>query len=109
VVNTLQILTFSGLAFFLLLPVMGRTNTLSLDLDWLYRSPGPAVFRAVTAVVSAARARTEDGIRAAAAAAAAAAARLSSPTGLLARTRTVGGMVGWVIALLVLYLILNFV
>ena len=37
------------------------------------------------------------------------AARSSGPRGLLARTRTVGGMVGWVIALLVLYLILNFV
>ena len=109
VVNTLQLLSFSGLAFFLLLPVMRRTDTLSLDLDWLYRTPGPAAFRAATAVISAARARTEDRVRAAAAAVAAAAASLSSPSGLLARTRTVGGMVGWVIALLVLYLILNFV
>ena len=109
VVNTLQLLSFSGLAFFLLLPVMRRTDTLSLDLDWLYRTPGPAAFQAATAVISAARARTEDRVRAAAAAVAAAAASLSSPTGLLARTRTVGGMVGWVIALLVLYLILNFV
>ena len=109
VVNTLQLLSFSGLAFFLLLPVMRRTDTLSLDLDWLYRTPGSAGFRAATAVISAARARTEDRVRAAAAAVAAAAASLSSPSGLLARTRTVGGMVGWVIALLVLYLILNFV
>ena len=109
VVNTLQLLSFSGLAFFLLLPVMRRTDTLSLDLDWLYRTPGPAAFRAAMAVISAARARTEEWVRAAAAAVAAAAASLSSPTGLLARTRTVGGMVGWVIGLLVLYLILNFV
>ena len=109
VVNALQLLSFSGLAFFLLLPVMRRTDTLSLDLDWFYRRSGPAVFRAAMAVISAAQARTEDRVRAGANAVVTAAARLSSPTGLLARTRTVGGMVGWVIALLVLYLILNFV
>lgn len=33
----LQLLMFSGLAFFLLLPMMQRTLTVSLDLDWLWR------------------------------------------------------------------------
>lgn len=33
----LQLLMFSGLAFFLLLPLMQRTLTVSLDLDWLWR------------------------------------------------------------------------
>ena len=33
----LQLLLFSGLAFFLLLPWMQRTLTLSLDTDWLWR------------------------------------------------------------------------
>jgi multicomponent Na+:H+ antiporter subunit D len=33
----LQLLLFSGLAFFLLLPMMKRTNTLTLDTDWLWR------------------------------------------------------------------------
>jgi len=33
----LQLLLFSGLAFFLLLPLMRRTLTVSLDLDWLWR------------------------------------------------------------------------
>jgi len=33
----LQLLLFSGLAFFLLLPMMQRTNTLTLDTDWLWR------------------------------------------------------------------------
>jgi len=28
---------FSGLAFFLLLPLMKRTETISLDTDWLWR------------------------------------------------------------------------
>jgi multicomponent Na+:H+ antiporter subunit D len=33
----LQLLMFSGLAFFLLLPLMQRTLTVSLDFDWLWR------------------------------------------------------------------------
>jgi len=33
----LQLLLFSGLAFFLLLPLMRRTLTISLDFDWLWR------------------------------------------------------------------------
>ncbi|RLQ22268.1 Na(+)/H(+) antiporter subunit D [Seongchinamella sediminis] len=33
----LQLLLFSGLAFFLLLPLMKRTETISLDVDWLWR------------------------------------------------------------------------
>lgn len=37
VVFYLQLLLFSGLAFFLLLPLMRRTQTVSLDTDWLWR------------------------------------------------------------------------
>lgn len=33
----LQLLLFSGLAFFVLLPLMKRTMTISLDSDWLWR------------------------------------------------------------------------
>jgi multicomponent Na+:H+ antiporter subunit D len=33
----LQLLLFSGLAFFLLLPLMKRTLTISLDTDWIWR------------------------------------------------------------------------
>jgi multicomponent Na+:H+ antiporter subunit D len=40
VVTQLQLLLFSGLAFFLLLPQMKRTETISLDLDWFYRRFG---------------------------------------------------------------------
>lgn len=37
VIFYLQLLLFSGLAFFLLLPYMQRTLTISLDTDWLWR------------------------------------------------------------------------
>ena len=43
VVFYLQLLLFSGLAFFLLLPLMKRTETISLDFDWLWRVALPAV------------------------------------------------------------------
>jgi multicomponent Na+:H+ antiporter subunit D len=41
VVFYLQLLLFSGLAFFLLLPLMRRTDTISLDTDWLWRVAFP--------------------------------------------------------------------
>jgi len=41
VVFYLQLLLFSGLAFFLLLPLMRRTDTVSLDIDWLWRVAFP--------------------------------------------------------------------
>ena len=47
VVFYLQLLLFSGLAFFLLLPLMRRTETISLDTDWLWRV---ALFRAAAVV-----------------------------------------------------------
>jgi len=37
VVSQLQLLLFAGLAFFVLLPMMKRTLTISLDWDWFYR------------------------------------------------------------------------
>ena len=39
-VNQLQLLMFSALAFFLLLPMLRRTQTISLDTDWFYRRGG---------------------------------------------------------------------
>ena len=54
VLNMLQLLLFSGLAFFLMLPLMKRTLTITLDTDWIYRRflpraihrIGPAIARA---------------------------------------------------------------
>ena len=41
----LQLLLFSGLAFFVLLPLMKRTSTISLDADWLWRRAAPSLIR----------------------------------------------------------------
>lgn len=45
VINQLQLLLFSGLAFFLLLGLLKRTLTIALDFDWLYRRLAPATWR----------------------------------------------------------------
>ena len=43
VVSQLQLLLFAGLAFFVMLPMMKRTLTISLDIDWFWRKPGRAL------------------------------------------------------------------
>jgi multicomponent Na+:H+ antiporter subunit D len=43
VISYLQLLLFAGLAFFALLPIMQRTLTVTLDVDWLYRRLGPRI------------------------------------------------------------------
>lgn len=45
VVSQLQLLLWSGLAFFLLLPVLKRTLTITLDFDWSYRTFFPGLWR----------------------------------------------------------------
>jgi len=53
VVFYLQLLLFSGLAFFLMLPLMRRTLTISLDTDWIWRVAlyrlGVILLKAITA------------------------------------------------------------
>lgn len=40
VVTQSQMLIFSGLVFFIFLPLLKRTDTISLDFDWFYRKGG---------------------------------------------------------------------
>lgn len=50
----LQLLLFSGLAFFLLLPLMKRTLTITLDFDWFWRRCMPAFGKLLLFVLAAA-------------------------------------------------------
>lgn len=43
--NMFQLLMFSALAFFLLLPLLKRTETISIDTDWVYRKGAPRLYR----------------------------------------------------------------
>ena len=109
VLTQLQLLLFSGLAFFVMLPWLKRTPTLTLDIDWLYRSLLPAfvrlagrVFRrmqnAVNGCVGAVAARLSANIR-----------RYREPGGLLLRSWPSGGMALWAMAMLLAYLLLYYV
>ena len=54
----LQLLLFSGLAFFLLLPLMKRTETISLDVDWLWRRAAPLALQWLARMMRPVRALT---------------------------------------------------
>lgn len=105
VVSQLQLLLFSGLAFFVMLPWLRRTLTISLDLDWAYRVPGPAVILAAGSLISLVlqhlaawkdwshRRLTN------------AAQRFHAPGGILARTWTSGSSALWMMVMLLALLI----
>jgi multicomponent Na+:H+ antiporter subunit D len=108
VLNMLQLLLFSGLAFFLMLPAMKRTLTLTLDVDWFYRRLGKVVCGRIAESLSRALAEMEQEFRRWGKALATLLVLQTGPKGFLARTVAIGGMVLWVIVLLGVYLILNF-
>ncbi|MBL8201839.1 MAG: Na(+)/H(+) antiporter subunit D [Chromatiales bacterium] len=106
VLAQLQLLLFSGLAFFVMLPFLRRTLTITLDTDWAYRQLVPRLAgqgqRAVLAVrgwLAGRRPGVAAGLRALA-------YRVYGPDGGLARTWPTGSMALWVLVLLLGYLVL---
>jgi multicomponent Na+:H+ antiporter subunit D len=108
VVGMLQLLLFSGLAFFVMLPLLKRTLTITLDTDWIYRRLGPALVFALERVVmpvdrmlrSATLATTRAGVRLASLA--------LGEGGRRARAPTTATMVMWIAVLLTLYMLVYF-
>jgi multicomponent Na+:H+ antiporter subunit D len=105
VVTQLQLLLFSGLAFFVMLPYLRRTLTITLDVDWLYRRSGPLLF-----------ARADAALRALLSAAGGAAAKLvragkgaleglHGSQGVLARTSPSGSMAFGIMLMLLTFLL----
>ena len=105
VVGQLQLLLFSGLVFFLMLPLLRRTLTITLDVDWLYRRAGPAI----VAVCAAGLSCGLGGLTAWTGRGRACLLRLvmrwHGPEGMLSRTVSTGVMAMWVSALLGAYLV----
>ena len=52
VIAQLQLLMFSALVFFLFLPLLKRTETISIDTDWFYRKGLSLVVAGVTSLCS---------------------------------------------------------
>jgi multicomponent Na+:H+ antiporter subunit D len=105
VVEMLQLLLFSGLAFFLLLPLMKRTLTITLDVDWFYRRVCMALARDATAKAQAAYGEAWAATEGRLERLIAAVFRHHGPHGILARAWPTGSMVLWAAVLLATSLI----
>ena len=109
VVEVLQLVLFSGLAFFVMLPLLKRTMTITLDTDWFYRKAGPWLAGALRAGIG----TVDRAIRRAGLSALDAGMGVLSKAlgdrGRLARAYGTGTMVLWVAILLAFYLFLYYV
>jgi multicomponent Na+:H+ antiporter subunit D len=108
VVTQLQLLLFSGLAFFVLLDVLRRTPTITLDVDWLYRRLGTSLcvgiaerLACVLAGIGKSASWLMSGVLGAL-------HRHHGPQGVLARTWPTGSMALWAVILLLAYLLLYY-
>jgi multicomponent Na+:H+ antiporter subunit D len=108
VVLQLQLLLFSGLAFFVMLPWLKRTPTITLDFDWIYRIALPGVVSWVEATVAVPLERVRRGTMWVLVSTLSRISRHHGPQGVLARTRPTGTMVLWVAILLASYLVLYY-
>jgi multicomponent Na+:H+ antiporter subunit D len=110
VVQMLQLLLFSGFAFFIMLPLMKRTLTITLDFDWTYRRFFLLIFRRVFAIVwkvdEAMRrvflSKLDSGLSYLA-------QKNVGASNLLSRDHPAGSMVLWVTVILAIYLLLSFI
>ncbi|OGB06092.1 MAG: Na(+)/H(+) antiporter subunit D [Burkholderiales bacterium RIFCSPHIGHO2_12_FULL_69_20] len=108
VVTQLQLLLFSGLAFFVMLPYLKRTLTITLDTDWLWRRLGAAAAQAVTRTVNQGRKAFDASWSHTVTTLMAAAERRYGPDSRMARPWSTGTMAFAVLVLLLGYLLLYY-
>jgi len=99
----LQLLLFSGLAFFLLLPWMQRTLTLSLDVDWLWRRGLPLLARSAARFGSPLVSAVQTRIASAGNALTTSARNTMGHSGPLGRSWEIGTTALWIVLLLMVY------
>ncbi|MDX1442880.1 MAG: Na(+)/H(+) antiporter subunit D [Gammaproteobacteria bacterium] len=107
VVTQLQLLLFAGLAFFVMLPWMKRTETISLDFDWFWRVGFPALWRWLGRGFNWTVAILERHIGNHAQRGMKWLLRQHEAEGLLARTWPTGSMALWIIVLFAGFLVLS--
>ena len=105
VVAQLQLLLFSGLAFFVMLAWLRRTLTITLDIDWFYRVFASAIARDVGTLLSRVVVSVESGGKRGWATLDAQARRLHGPNGIFGRTWASGAMGLGVMAMLLAFLL----
>ena len=105
----LQLLLFSGLAFFLLLPLMKRTLTISLDTDWLWRvlllRIARGVYETSASLGSALQMRVGAGLNALRSRAEAHFGSRLTRAGVFARAWSIGTTALWIAVLLTAYVL----
>ncbi len=97
----------SGAVLFLLLPLMKRTLTISLDVDWFYRTLAPRFVRWIARDLHDLVDGVLVGTRAQVGAIIESVAHYHGPAGLLARTLPTGRSVFWALVILAAFLIFN--
>ena len=104
----LQLLLFSGLAFFVMLPWLKRTPTIALDTDWIYRVALKNVVSRAAILIGSVQEKTHQHLVAILQAGLKHIQRHHGPGGIHARTWPTGNMVLWVAIMLASYLILYY-
>ena len=102
-----QLLLFAGLAFFVMLPMMKRTLTISLDFDWFYRYLFKKMGMTIVSQASTARSRLEAAAHAVIHRVLNTLHRHHGPKGILSQTWPTGSMVLWIAILLGSFLLLD--
>jgi multicomponent Na+:H+ antiporter subunit D len=108
VVTQLQLLLFSGLAFFVMLQFLQRTLTISLDFDWFYRVFARRLTEMLTPLFTGLITGVEQLAGALASRGGKALRRHHGPRGALARTWPTGSMALWVTIMLLAWLVLYY-
>lgn len=108
VVTQLQLLLFAGLAFFVMLPMMKRTLTISLDLDWFWRVGGNKIVLFLEKSLGRGLAGLVKVCRSALQALLNWLSQYHGQGGILSRTWPTGSMVTWVAVLLASFLVLYY-
>ena len=108
VVTQLQLLLFSGLAFFVMLPYLKRTLTITLDTDWVWRRLLPAAVARLDRLVAAMWSISGRGAERASSVVSGLVMRHRAPNGSFVRTSSTRGMALWVLVLLLGYLVLYY-
>ena len=109
VLTQLQLLLFSGLAFFVMLPWLKRTPTITLDVDWLWRRLLPAVVQRLGDAWQLAGRAFASALGQAGSGLAGLIVRQAGHEARLARTWSTRSMAMWVLVLLLAYLLLFYV
>ncbi len=107
-VTQLQLLLFAGLAFFVMLPMMKRTDTIVLDIDYIYRRGLPWFGGKLRILQNGVNDMIHNFLQGPCHKWVSIWARYHGLEGPGSRTWPTGGMVTWVVVLLTAYLILRF-